>query len=192
MVRRCGCCRRRGRLAGRRQQEGERARCRGLQQPELPGLDARVAADLGQIAAHQREVMVAVRGAQAANALQCRGVAHVAAQRIAAVGWIGDQPAARRICAAWRIRRGCGFCGCNSKYWLKRLIYAGSVRDLPATPGPRCPHASRSQFPAAGRLHAGLPAGWHLCGHSGAHGCHGGAGAGRLPALPQGFTDACR
>ena len=60
MVRRFGCCSRRGvsRVAGSRKVKGPGVA--RLQQPELPGVDARVARDLGEVAAHQREVMMPV------------------------------------------------------------------------------------------------------------------------------------
>ena len=78
-------------LARRRQQERERTRRRGLQQPELPGFNLGIAANLGQVTTHQREMMVLVGIAQAPQALQRILVTNVAAQRIAAVGGIGDQ-----------------------------------------------------------------------------------------------------
>ena len=82
----------RRRLARGRQQEREGPRRRGLEQAKLP-VRPGIAADLGQVAAHQREMMVAVGVAQAADALERGRVADVTAERVAAVGRIGDQPA---------------------------------------------------------------------------------------------------
>ncbi len=82
-----------GRFPCCRQQEGERPGCGGFQQAELRRIHARVAADLGQVAAHQREVMVLVGVADAADALQRVLVADMAAQRVAGIGGIGDDAA---------------------------------------------------------------------------------------------------
>ena len=82
-----------GRLARGRQQEGEGPGGVRLQQPELPGVQQGIAADFGQIPADQREVVVLVGVADAADALQRVLVAHVAAQRVARIRGIGDHPA---------------------------------------------------------------------------------------------------
>ena len=50
-------------------------------------------ADLAQVAAHQREVMMTVRLADAPHALERVLVADMAAERVAGVGRIGDDPA---------------------------------------------------------------------------------------------------
>jgi hypothetical protein len=108
-------------LARGRQQERERSRGRGLEQPELPGIDARIAPDLAQVAAHQREVMVPVGPADAAQTLERLGIADVTAQRIAGIGRVGnDAPGAHDFGGAanqsqLRIEV------CRSKYWL--MIY---------------------------------------------------------------------
>src|SRR6202034_2580922 len=58
------------RLARGRQQKRERSGRGGLEQPELPGLDARVAPDLAQVAAYQREMMVPIGAANASQTLE--------------------------------------------------------------------------------------------------------------------------
>ena len=81
-------------LARRLHDERVRAGRAGLQQAELRRIDARVLRDLGQIATHQREMMVTIGVANAANALERVLVADVAAERVTGVGRIGDDAAA--------------------------------------------------------------------------------------------------
>ena len=64
------------------------------QQPILPVVDHRVLADVRQIAAHQGEMMIAIRLADVADALERRLVADVAAERIAGIRRIDDHAAA--------------------------------------------------------------------------------------------------
>lgn len=64
------------------------------QQAILPIVDHRVLADFGEIAAHQREMMIAVRLANLANPLERRLVADVTTERVAGIGWIDDYRAA--------------------------------------------------------------------------------------------------
>ncbi len=64
------------------------------QQPVLPVVDHGVLPDVGQIAAYQGEMMVAVRLPNVPDALERRLVADMAAERIAGIGGIHDHPAA--------------------------------------------------------------------------------------------------
>jgi len=77
-------------LARRPQQEGVRTGQTGAQDAELPGIQPRKPADLGERGAHQREVMVAVGLADAAHALQRALVADVPAERVTGIGRIGN------------------------------------------------------------------------------------------------------
>ena len=81
------------RLARRGQQERIRPGRRGLEHAELPGFHPRVTRDLGQVAAHQREMMMPVGGADAADAIQRILVADVAAERVTGIRRIDDHPA---------------------------------------------------------------------------------------------------
>ena len=65
----------------------------GFEQPKLPGVDACVAGDFTEVAAHQCEMMVPIGPAQAPQALQRPLVPQMSPQGIAAVGRIGDQAA---------------------------------------------------------------------------------------------------
>ena len=91
MVRRFSCCRRRGvsRVAGSRKVYGPGRR--RLEHAELPGLHLGITPDLGQVAAHQREVMMPVGCADAPDAVQRILVADVAAERVAGIRRIDDQ-----------------------------------------------------------------------------------------------------
>ena len=64
------------------------------QQPVLPVLHHRVLADVRQIPAHEREMMVAIGLANGANALERGLVADVTAERIARIRRIDDHAAA--------------------------------------------------------------------------------------------------
>jgi len=64
------------------------------QQTVLPVLDHRILADLGKVAAHQREVMIPIRLPNGADAFERRLVADVAAERIARIRGIDDHSAA--------------------------------------------------------------------------------------------------
>src|SRR6185503_1648919 len=75
------------------QDERVAARRHALQELELRVVDHRVARHLGEIAAHQRQVMALVDTANAAQALGPFRAGAVAAQRIARVRRIGDQAA---------------------------------------------------------------------------------------------------
>ena len=81
------------RLAGGSQEKGIGPGQAGLQQPELPGVEVREPADLGEIGADQGEMVVAVRPAQAADALQGILVADVPPERVAGIGGIGNDAA---------------------------------------------------------------------------------------------------
>ena len=80
------------RLLGGRQQEGVRPRRRRLEHAELPGFHLGVLADLGKIATHQREMVVTVRVANAADAIERILVADVTAERVAGVRRVNDEP----------------------------------------------------------------------------------------------------
>jgi intracellular septation protein len=82
-----------GRLARRLEQEGKGPWRRRLEQAKLPRLYLRVAADFGQIATYQGEVMVPVGTAQQPQALQRVGITDMAAQGITTIGGVCDQPA---------------------------------------------------------------------------------------------------
>jgi len=77
----------------RLEQEGVGTGQAGAQHAELPGLQAREAADLGEARAHQREVMMTVGVADAPHALEHGGIAQVPAERVAGIGRIGDEAA---------------------------------------------------------------------------------------------------
>ncbi len=64
------------------------------QQPVLPILHQRIFADIGKVAAHQREMMIAVGLANIPNAFERRLVADVAAQCVAGIRGIHDHGAA--------------------------------------------------------------------------------------------------
>jgi intracellular septation protein len=64
------------------------------QQPVLPVVDHRVLADVRQVPADQREVVIAVRLANVADAFECRLVADVAAERVARIRGVNDDRAA--------------------------------------------------------------------------------------------------
>ncbi len=81
------------RLARRFEQKGKSPRRGCLEQAKLPGFYLRITADFGQIATHQREVMVPVGTTQPSQTLQRNGITDMAAQGIATVSGISDQPA---------------------------------------------------------------------------------------------------
>src|SRR5437763_16529436 len=62
-----------------------------MQHTELPGLEPCEAADRGEIRAHQREVVMAIRLADAAHAPECGLVADVPAERVTGSGRVGDE-----------------------------------------------------------------------------------------------------
>jgi len=64
------------------------------QQSVLPILDHGVFADIREVAAHQREMMIAIRLANIADALERRLVADMTAERVAGIGGIDDHCAA--------------------------------------------------------------------------------------------------
>ena len=109
-VLRFGCCSRRGtsRVAGSRKVY---APGRALpDDPELPVVELREMADLGQVAQHERQEVRFVDAANLANAPRRRRVADVAAERVAGIGGIGDDPAVpqdrRRLPDEARLRIG--------------------------------------------------------------------------------------
>src|SRR5207253_399289 len=73
------------RLARRAQQKRVRPGQTRMQHAELPGLEPCEAADRGEIRAHQREVVMAIRLADAAHALECGLVADVPAERVTGI-----------------------------------------------------------------------------------------------------------
>ena len=79
------------RLLGGRQQEGIRPRRRRLEHAELPGFHLGVLGDLGQVAAHQREMMMAVGVANAPDAIERVLVADVAAERVTRIRRVNDE-----------------------------------------------------------------------------------------------------
>jgi hypothetical protein len=80
-------------LARRLEDEREAPRRQRLEESIARVVDAGVGAELGQIPAHQREVVALVDGADAAQAGHRALVAEVRAERVAGVGGIGDHPA---------------------------------------------------------------------------------------------------
>src|SRR6266702_545127 len=50
-------------LARSVQQKGIRARCAGVQQSKLPRIEARVASDVSEVRAHEREMVMTIRTA---------------------------------------------------------------------------------------------------------------------------------
>jgi len=77
-------------LARRLQQKRVRAGCAGLQQSKLRRVDTGIFGDLGQIATHQREVMVTIGVPDAANALEGVFVTDVTTERVTRIGRIRD------------------------------------------------------------------------------------------------------
>src|SRR6185295_1153551 len=80
-------------LPGGVQYEGVAPGRRGLEQPELPVVHARVLAHFREIAADQREMVALIDLADGAYALHCGLVAQMAAERIAGIGRIHDDSA---------------------------------------------------------------------------------------------------
>ena len=64
------------------------------QQSIVPIVDQGVFADVRKVTAHQRKVMIAVRLANLTDALECRLIADMTAERIARISRINDHPAA--------------------------------------------------------------------------------------------------
>ena len=97
-------------LARRRQQERERAGRPLADDPELPVVEPREVADLGQVAQHERQMMPFVDAADLPDAPRRVGVADVAAERVARIGRIGDHAAVaqdrRRLPDQARLRVG--------------------------------------------------------------------------------------
>src|ERR1700722_11273536 len=81
------------RLARRFQEKSVRSGCMTAQQPVLPVLDDRVLADVGEVAAYQGEMVMAVGLADAADPLERGLVANVAAERVARVRRVDDDAA---------------------------------------------------------------------------------------------------
>ena len=78
------------RLLGSLEDEGERPRRHGLEQPVLGVINARVGRQIRQVAADQREQVVLVELANAPQPFGRRLIAEVTAQRIAGIGGIDD------------------------------------------------------------------------------------------------------
>src|SRR6185312_14749862 len=83
-------------LARCRQQKRVAAGNTQLDYPELLVVELRIAPDFTQVAAHQRQLMLVVHRPQLADSSGCREVTDAAAEGIARVGRIGDDPAAAR------------------------------------------------------------------------------------------------
>src|ERR1700722_10425668 len=82
------------RLARGLEQKRIRSRCMCAQQSILPIVDQGVFADVRKVTAHQRKVMIAVRLANLTDALECRLIADMTAERIERISRINDHPAA--------------------------------------------------------------------------------------------------
>ncbi len=82
-----------GHFLGGFQDEGVRPRCGQLQQPVLAVVHARMAGQLRQVAAQQREVVLVVDLADAAQPLHRRAVVQMADQCIAGVRGNGQDGA---------------------------------------------------------------------------------------------------
>src|SRR5688572_28849301 len=80
-------------LMGRAQHERVRPRRQSLVLPIRPVLDARIGGDVRQIAAREREIMIALDAAQPAHALERVLVADVPAERVSRIRGIHDEPA---------------------------------------------------------------------------------------------------
>ena len=97
-------------LARRRQQERVPPRRPLANDAELPVVEPREMADLGEVAQHQREMVSLVDTADLPDAPRRDGVADVAAQRIARVGRVRDDAALaqdrRRLPDEARLRVG--------------------------------------------------------------------------------------
>ena len=112
---------RRGTSRRAAQDEGVASRRHALQQAEARVVHDRVGRDLGEVAAHEREVVALVEAADAAQPLERRGGAEVAAERVARVGRIGDQPAA----AARSRRRGASAASADASDGPRRTAPSG-------------------------------------------------------------------
>src|SRR5687768_8265624 len=134
-------------FAARAQDEGVAAGRNALDQLELRVVHDRVLGHLREVAAHQREVVTLVDGADATQALEPPGVAAVAAKRVAGIGRIGDHPAAahdvRRLAnqALLRMR------GMNREELRHQAARNSSTRRATAAGWSWC-----SMWPASGTL----------------------------------------
>lgn len=88
----------------------------GLEQPVLAVVDAREVADLGRVAAQQREVMALVQAAQAAQAVGRVLIVQARDHRVAGIGGHRHQAPSFSHWAACLSRRGWGFAGWISKW----------------------------------------------------------------------------
>ncbi len=75
------------------QDEGITARRGGLQQAILAVVHPRIGGDLGQVAAHQCEMMALIDAADAADSIQQGSIAGNAGQRVGGVGGQRDEAA---------------------------------------------------------------------------------------------------
>src|SRR6516165_3118718 len=82
-----------GHFARGGKQKGVAPRYALLHDPELPVVELRVAANLGQVAADERQMMLRVDSPQRTNALGSRDVPDAAAERVARIGRICDYAA---------------------------------------------------------------------------------------------------
>src|SRR5450631_2097376 len=76
-----------------RQQEGVAAWYSLLDDAKVPVVEQRITTYFSEIATHQRQMVARVDSPQFTYALHRRGVAHLATQRIAGIGGIGDHAA---------------------------------------------------------------------------------------------------
>jgi len=78
-------------VAGRGQDERVGTRCRRLDRPERRVAQVHELTELGEVAAHQGEVVLVVELAQLLDPLETVPVAQLDAQGVAGVGRVGDQ-----------------------------------------------------------------------------------------------------
>ena len=86
-----GCSSRRGTSWVAGQDERVRPRRRRLDRPERRVVDLHELPELGEVLAHQREVVPVVEAADPQDPVAAVAVAELAAERVAGVGRVGDQ-----------------------------------------------------------------------------------------------------
>ena len=80
-----------GHFPGSWQYERVRPRRKRFDQPVSPVIDPCIKADLGQVRANQREVVLFVGLPNSPDAIDCLSIAYVTAERVAGICRVGDQ-----------------------------------------------------------------------------------------------------
>ena len=134
-------------LPGRGQDEGVTARRCRLDGPEHPVGDARELAELGEVLAHQREVVPVIEMADRPDPGDAVGVAELAAERVAGVRRVGDHAASADDIGD--LRRSCAVAG-----WPDGCRSTWPCDELRGRHGPRGRCAVRSRRCRAAALKA--------------------------------------